>query len=105
MILSTVPGMLELAGSGIRVVSSFSSAIFADLAMRGFPISFLTRACVLSLDSFLLFCAASTHHAIEMARPQSPIAQFENRPPITRPLDRKWRHPHPMLFTIGQTLP
>lgn len=55
MILSTVPGMLVLAGSGVRVVSSFSSAIFADLAMRGFPISFLTRARVLSLDSFLSF--------------------------------------------------
>jgi len=29
MILSTVPGMVTLGGSGIRVVSSFSSAILA----------------------------------------------------------------------------
>jgi len=33
-----------LGCSGIRTVSSFSSAILADLAMRGFAISFLTLA-------------------------------------------------------------
>jgi hypothetical protein len=48
MILSTVPGMVTLGCSGIRVVSRFSSAIRADLAMRGFPISLVTL-----LNSFL----------------------------------------------------
>lgn len=55
MILSTVPGMVTLGGSGIRVVSSFSSAILADLAMRGFAISFLILARVALPGSFLVF--------------------------------------------------
>ena len=55
MILSTVPGMDVLGCSGIRVVSRFSSAIFADLAMRGFPISFVTLARVALPGSFLAF--------------------------------------------------
>ena len=55
MILSTVPGMVTLGGSGIRVVSSFSSAILADLAMRGFAISLLTLARVALPGSFLFF--------------------------------------------------
>ena len=42
IILLTVPGMVVLGGSEIRAVSKFSSAIFADLAMRGFAISLLT---------------------------------------------------------------
>jgi hypothetical protein len=54
MILSTVPGMMALGCSGIRAVSKFSSAIFADLATRGFAISFLTLACVALSGSFLL---------------------------------------------------
>ena len=55
MILSTVPGMVTLGGSGIRVVSSFSSAILADLAIRGFAISFLILARVALPGSFLVF--------------------------------------------------
>src|SRR6202022_4440043 len=57
IILSTVPGMVVLGCSGIRVVSKFSSAILADLALRGFAISFLTLARVALCDSslFLLF--------------------------------------------------
>jgi hypothetical protein len=52
MILLTVPGMVVLGCSAIRVVSKFSSAIRADLLMRGFAISFLT-ARIAFLDSFL----------------------------------------------------
>ena len=55
MILSTVPAMVALGRSGIREVSSFSSAILVDLAMRGFAISFLTLARVSLPVSFLLF--------------------------------------------------
>ena len=55
MILSTVPGIEVLGCSGIRVISKFSSAIRADLAMRGFAISFLTLACVAVSGSFLCF--------------------------------------------------
>ena len=53
MILSTVPDMVRLGFSGIRAVSRFSSAILADLAMRGFAISFLTLARVAWPDSLL----------------------------------------------------
>jgi hypothetical protein len=57
MILSTLPGMVALGCSEIRVVSKFSSAILADLAMRGFAISFLTLARVAFPDSCtLLLC-------------------------------------------------
>jgi hypothetical protein len=42
IILSTVPGMVVLGVAGVREVSIFSSAILADLEMRGFAISFLT---------------------------------------------------------------
>jgi hypothetical protein len=55
MILLTVPGMATLGCSGIRAVSRFSSAILADLAMRGFAISFLTLARVELPGSFLRF--------------------------------------------------
>ena len=55
MILSTVPGMVVLGCSGIRVVSRFSSVILADLAMRGFAISFFTPACVALPAAFLCF--------------------------------------------------
>ena len=44
MILSTIPDMVVLGRSRIRVVTSFRSAILADLAIRGFAISFLTLA-------------------------------------------------------------
>jgi hypothetical protein len=46
--------MLVLGCSEIRAVSRFSSAILADLAMRGFAISFLTLARV-ALPGFLPF--------------------------------------------------
>ena len=55
MILSTVPDMEVLGCSGIRVISKFSCAIRADLAMRGFANSFLTLACVAASDPFLCF--------------------------------------------------
>jgi len=55
MILSTVPGMVVLGCSGIRAVSCFSSAILADLAMRGFAISFVTLARVASSGCVFLF--------------------------------------------------
>jgi hypothetical protein len=55
MILSTVPGTMVLGCSGIRAGSRFSSIILADLAMRGFAISFRTLARVASPDSFLPF--------------------------------------------------
>jgi hypothetical protein len=55
MILSTVPAIEVLGCSGIRVISKFSSAIRADLAMRGFAISFLTLACVAVSGSLLCF--------------------------------------------------
>ena len=54
MILSTVPGMVALGGSGIRAVSSFSSATLADRAMRGFAISFVTLARVAASDPLLV---------------------------------------------------
>ena len=60
MILSTIPGTVALACSGFRVVSNFSSATLADLAMRGFAISFLTLAVVALLRFFLAFLC-STH--------------------------------------------
>ena len=55
MILSTIPDMVVLGRSRIRVVTSFRSAILADLAIRGFAISFLTLARVASTSVFLLF--------------------------------------------------
>jgi hypothetical protein len=45
--------MVLLGWSGIRAQSSFNSAILADLAIRGFAISFLTLARI-ALPSLLL---------------------------------------------------
>jgi hypothetical protein len=59
MILATVPGMVVLGGSEIRAVSRFSSAIFADLDIRGVAISFLTLARLALPSSFLPFLCAS----------------------------------------------
>ncbi len=53
MIFSTVPDMIVLGCSGFRAVSRFSSAILADLAMRGLAISFATLAPVAFLTAFL----------------------------------------------------
>ena len=55
MILSTTPDMIVLGRSGIRTVSRFSSAILADLAMRGFAISFVMLAYVTLSGSFVPF--------------------------------------------------
>jgi hypothetical protein len=55
MILSTVPDIVVLGCSGILAVSRFSSAILADLAMRGFANSFLTLAYVARPDFVLPF--------------------------------------------------
>jgi hypothetical protein len=54
MISVTVPSMVVILGrSEIRFVTSFDSAILADLVMRGFAISFWTLAAVASADAFL----------------------------------------------------
>lgn len=55
MILSTVPGTVALGWSGIRAASRFSSAILADLAIRGFAISLMTLARVALACCFLAF--------------------------------------------------
>ena len=55
MILSTVPVIEVLGCSGIRVISKFSSAIRADLAMRGLAISFWTLTSVAVWGCFLWF--------------------------------------------------
>ncbi|HLW98551.1 MAG TPA: hypothetical protein VKR82_07890 [Candidatus Acidoferrales bacterium] len=78
MILSTVPGMVTLGCSGIRAVSRFNSAIFADLAMRGFAISFLTLVLVEASDSFLAFLWNMANHDIESKAIQSHSAQLRN---------------------------
>jgi hypothetical protein len=59
MILSTVPGMLVLGCSATLAVSKFRSAILADLAIRGFAISFsmLTRVAFAALTPL---CAPRT---------------------------------------------
>jgi hypothetical protein len=54
-ILATIPGTVELGCSGFRVESNFSSAILADLAVRGCAISFLTLERVALSNLFLLF--------------------------------------------------
>ena len=64
MISATVPGMVTVGCSGIRAVSRFSFPSLADLAMRGFAISFLTLANVSSLNSFLAFVFIEPHIAI-----------------------------------------
>jgi hypothetical protein len=53
--LSTVPGKVALGRFAIRVRSISSAAILADLAIRGFAISFPTLTCVSSPGSFLIF--------------------------------------------------
>src|SRR5580693_1060002 len=55
MIFSTVPGMEMLGRSTIRPAARFRSMILADLAIRGFAISFLTRARVTSRGSLFAF--------------------------------------------------
>ena len=51
--LSTVPGMTVVGCSAILAVSELSSAIFADLDIRGFAISARTPTSILLLVSFL----------------------------------------------------
>jgi hypothetical protein len=60
MILSTVPGILTLGCSRIRAASRFSSAILADLAMRGLAISFSTLARV-ALPAIFLVLLCNIH--------------------------------------------
>ena len=55
MILSTVPATVVLGCSEIRTVFRLISFILADLAIRGFAISFSTLALVALPDSFLRF--------------------------------------------------
>jgi hypothetical protein len=54
-IFLTVPGIVVLGCSRMRVGSRFSSVILADRAMRGFTISSATAACVARWSSFLAF--------------------------------------------------
>jgi hypothetical protein len=75
MILWTVPGMVVVGCSGIRAVSRFSSAILADLAMRGFAISFLTLAVVELSGFFLAFLCDMPDHDTQMKTMQSHFAQ------------------------------
>ena len=51
-IFSTIPAMVTLGCSGVRVVSKFISVILADLAIVGFAISFWTLARVVLPISF-----------------------------------------------------
>src|SRR5579872_2881883 len=88
MILPTVPERVVLGRSGIRAVSSFSSAIFADLAMRGCAISFLTLASDAFSNLFLLFLSnmhPSCHRDGSRAVPFRTIA--------TLVTDSLWHHP------------
>ena len=71
MILSTVPGIVMLGCSEIRAVSKFSSAIFADLAMRGFAISLLTLIRVALPVFFLVFLCIMHPHNAEIEAAQS----------------------------------
>ena len=71
MILSTVPGRMTLGCSRILAVSRFSSAIFADLAMRGFAISFVTLARIALLDSCFDLLLVITHDDIRREAIQS----------------------------------
>ena len=89
MILSTVPGMVVLGCSGIRVVSRFSSAIFADLAMRGFPISFVTLARVALMSSFLALLMRPSWHRDRTVT--SHFAQLRNTQPIDSKHGSPWR--------------
>ncbi len=84
MSLSTVPDMMALGCSGIRAVSEFSVAILADLAMRGFPISFSTPARIALLGSFLVFVFSMHYLDIETEAMQSHFAQL--RDPRSVPL-------------------
>ena len=66
MILATVPGRVTLGCSAIRARSRFSSAILADLAMRGFAISAAVLACIallacVSLADSLFFFLCGIH--------------------------------------------
>ncbi len=53
IVLSTIPGMAALGAAGVRDASISSSAILADLEMRGFAISFLTSSRV-ALSAFAM---------------------------------------------------
>ena len=76
MILSTVPGMVTLGCSGIRVASRFSSAIRADLAMRGLAISFVMLARVALISRFVALFMH--HHRIEIEAVQFPFTHLRN---------------------------
>jgi hypothetical protein len=62
----------------LRAVSRFSSVILADLAMRGFAISFLTLARVASLSSFFSFLCSMHHRDIKTEAIQSHFAKLRN---------------------------
>ena len=58
--LGTDPDIVVLGCSGIRAVSSFISAILADLAIRAFASSFVMLASN-ALPIFFLVCLRSIH--------------------------------------------
>jgi hypothetical protein len=63
IISSTIPGTIELGCPGIRKVSKSSSAILADLEMRGLAISFVTFVRIVLL--FFLFIIHQSLHRDE----------------------------------------
>jgi len=72
--------MVTLGSSEVRVTSKFSSAILADLAMRGFAISFVTLARVAWPESLLAcLCAMHSKHyrresrAVPFRTPPTPL--------------------------------
>ena len=73
-VLSTVQRMVKLGCLGIRVVSRISSIILADLAMRGFAISFLTLARVASPRSFFRFLCRMHLIMISRWKPCNPLS-------------------------------
>ena len=86
----TVPGVVAFGCSGIRIISRFSSAIFADLAMRGFAISFSTLTSVALMSSFLRFLSGIAHRDVEMEGMQSHFAQSAR---LILDIAEAWWHP------------
>jgi hypothetical protein len=76
MILLTIPGIVRLGFSEVLVVSSLSSAIFADLVIRGFAISLLTLASVVFPVFFLIFLCNIHPHDVEKEAAQAHFAEL-----------------------------
>jgi hypothetical protein len=76
MILSTLPGSVALGCSGVRVISSFSCAIFADFAMRGRAISITKLGVSHSRVVFHVSYAPWTYYGLQIEIAQFSSAQF-----------------------------